>query len=502
MSEQGTRRHLGWLQLGVAFAAGFVVAAASIVEVAPHVHGDSVATAAPGATTADGAPGDGAAGDAAAGGVAGAAAAAGGADSGGGAARSGAAAAAATARSGLQCAAGKNGGSTDVGVSAREIALATTEVQSGIGASFLGEVKYAMEAERKKVNDAGGICGRRLTIQYVDDGWSAHDGAIDLQNFFKSNVFAIAVGPSSEGLRVEIDNKDVDNHGIPVVGTDGMLIDQYQDPWVWPVAASTASSARIMAADAARRGATSFSIVYDKNYRFGVEAADAYDAEVKRLTGHDVDGYDSGHTGCSKAFCGVSAGQTSYGNEVKELAGHAGDFLVMFLEPATALTWMSTPDAPTASKLKYGVSLGQPLFTRDFAVNCQAACDQMQVWTGYKPDIEAYANEPAVQQYVTDLHGTKPDADEFNAFSEGGYIGMQLLVKGLQAVGPDLTRQRLRAALDAIDLDGALTLQSKLSYRPGNHFANLTMQAFSIQFKGTFGGWRAAAVVPDPHPRG
>src|SRR5260221_3715166 len=46
------------------------------------------------------------------------------------------------APAGVQCAAGRNGGATDKGVTATSINLATTTVQSGLGSGFLGDVKY------------------------------------------------------------------------------------------------------------------------------------------------------------------------------------------------------------------------------------------------------------------------------------------------------------------------------------------------------------------------
>ena len=79
-------------------------------------------------------------------------------------------------QAGAACAAGRNGGATDKGVTATEIKLATTVVRSGVGAAFLGDVQFAMEAVRNKVNRAGGICGRQLSIKYVDDGWRADLG--------------------------------------------------------------------------------------------------------------------------------------------------------------------------------------------------------------------------------------------------------------------------------------------------------------------------------------
>ncbi|MGH2793371.1 MAG: ABC transporter substrate-binding protein [Actinomycetota bacterium] len=412
------------------------------------------------------------------------------------------------AGSNLQCAAGRNGGATDKGVSATSIKLATTVVRTGIGAAFLGEVQYAMEAVRNKVNREGGICGRLLEIRYIDDGWQANQGATYLRNLIEQGVFAIPVGPSSEGLNVVIKNGEIREAGIPVVGTDGMIISQYTDPWVWPVAVSTASTARIMAINAYARGARKFSIVFDRNYRFGVEAAEAFHREVKRLTkGPGVEGYNSPDYNCDRSFCGLAAGQSSYTSEVNRF--QPGEFVAMFLEPATALTWMSTPGAPRAAgagAIKYGIGAGQPLFTRNFAVNCQSACDQIWVWTGFKPPIENYANDVAVKAFVSDLSKTKPDADEFNQFSEGGYVGMRLLVEAMRLAGPNLTRARLRSVLDSMTFDSGLALQGALRWPPCPnrgacaHFAAATMQAFAIQFRGTFSGWRTKTLAVDPHP--
>jgi ABC-type branched-subunit amino acid transport system substrate-binding protein len=398
---------------------------------------------------------------------------------------------------GLVCAPGRNGGATDQGVTATSIKMATTIVASGIGVSFLGDVRYAMEAMQNKVNRSGGICGRRLDIKYVDDRWQADEGANDLRNFIHEGVFAIPVGPSSEGLNEVIRAGDIRRARVPVVGTDGLIITQYTDPWVWPVAAATVASARIMADNAYARGATKFSIVFDKNYRFGQEAAKAYQAEVKRLThGEGVAGYDP-NFGCRQSFCGIQAGQTSYSTFVEQF--EPGDFVAMFLEPTTAVTWMTTPGAPRASSTKAGVGAAQPLFTRDFGNNCQSACDQMWVWTGYKPPIEGYANDPIVRTFVSDLKRTKPDVDVYNAFAEGGYVGMELLRQALVKVGPYLTRERLKVVLDSMSFVSGLTLQNSISWKPGNHFANTAMQAWVMQYKGTFSGWRAGPIVKDPH---
>ena len=226
----------------------------------------------------------------------------------------------------FECAAGKNGGATDRGVTANSIVLATTVVESGIGSSFLGEVRYAMEAVRNRVNREGCICGRQLQITYRDDGWNAQLGAQFLRNFIQEGIFAVPVGPSSEGLNTVIASGDFDKAQVPVVGTDGLIIKQYENangnaqPWVWPVAAATVSSARVMATDAfnrMRRGgvkpkASDFSVVFDSNYKFGQEGAEAFNSQVRKLTGGSIPGYKANSTSCNQSFCGVTAGQSSY----------------------------------------------------------------------------------------------------------------------------------------------------------------------------------------------
>jgi ABC-type branched-subunit amino acid transport system substrate-binding protein len=412
------------------------------------------------------------------------------------------------AKAGLTCTASGNGGATDRGVSGSEIKLATTVVQSGIGSAFLGEMRYAMDAVVQQVNQSGGICGRRLSMTYKDDGWQATTGAQYLRDFVQSGVFAIPVGASSEGLQVIIKSGDLNSARMPVVGTDGLAIDQYAQgdgsaqPWVWPIATSTASSARIMADDAYKRGARHLGIVFDNNYHFGREAASAFNAEVRRLTGSSVQGYNSSNS-CNQHYCGIQAGQNSYSSQAATFYQSKPDFVALFLEPETALTWMQDPNTPGAGDdtIAKGYAAAQPLFTYQFESQCGDKCDQMVTWTGFKPNVEQYTGDPAVRAYVNALRAVNPQADAYNQFSEGAYQGMQLLVAALRKVGPDLTRARLQAVLNAMTLKGGVTLQSSLSFTPLSRYANVTMQAFTMQYKGTPGGWRAGPVEQDSHAK-
>jgi ABC-type branched-subunit amino acid transport system substrate-binding protein len=412
---------------------------------------------------------------------------------------------------GEQCERGRNGGSTDVGVSNDRIKLAATVVRSGIGSAFLGGAPVAMQAVVDQVNAQGGICGRLLDLKMRDDGWDANIGASTLRSLIAEKPFALPVVPSSEGLRILIDSGDIDKAQIPVVGSDGMLVGQYKDPWVWPVATSTQSAMHIIVKSAYDKGARSFGLVYETTYHFGLEGARAYNQAVKNLMNNkDIPGYadpDKSAT-CRGTFCGIQAGQSSYSNQVntfnngckeanalsKNTGAPSCDLVALLLEPGTALTWIANGGIMPKDR----TMAPQPLFNADFARACGGPCDSLQVWTGYKPPLPPFDALPAQRQYASTVHSRESSLDITNSFTQGAYLGMRLTVDAIRQVGPRLTRQALKAVLDSVTYDSGLS--TPLSWRPGKHFANGSMMSYRMRYQAqTFGGFqRLNDFVRDP----
>jgi ABC-type branched-subunit amino acid transport system substrate-binding protein len=245
-----------------------------------------------------------------------------------------------------------------------------------------------------------------------------------------------------------------------------------------------------------------FGIVFDAKYHFGVEGAYAFDQAIKRLTGKDIDGYDPSLKNCNVRFCGIQPQKPSYASEAQSFNDNCYqttrcDFVAFLLEPDTALSFISEGRPAQPQMAPDGFGLAQPLFTRDFAENCKTLCDGMWVWTGYNPPIEALANTPGVAKFVSEIHNESASADVTNQFLEGGYLGMSLMMAALQKTGPTLTRAALRNVLDSMTFDTGLS--SPLTWKSGNHFANTSAQAFSIQYKQNFNGWRqVTGFVGDP----
>jgi ABC-type branched-subunit amino acid transport system substrate-binding protein len=491
-----------WRSLAVVAAAVVVISFFGIeppdAKRADLAAGPGDATGEPGLSGTDG-PGDVADGDVGSAAATGDASTASGAVAGpeAGKAAASASTSASASKGGAQCKAGANGGATAKGVTGNRIKLAATNVRSGTGSSFLGTSYVGMQAVVNRVNAKGGICGRLLDLRMVDDGWEAARGANYLQNFAKDDYFALPVVPSSEGLTQAITRGIIDSAGIPVVGTDGMLKEQYADPWVWPVATSTVSTMRVMAKHAADKGAKSFGIVFDQQYKFGKEGAAAFKAYVNQLTGSDP-----------KAYVGITPGRANYSGDAKafnDSCGAAGcDFVAMLLDPTTANTYVSSQVDKDGKRQGFGRILtggAQPLFNERFARDCASPCENMLVWTGYNPPIGGLASKPSVAAYVNDVRSVDPGVDVNNQFLEGAYLGMQVFVEALARVGPNLTRAGLQAAMDSMTY--ASDLSSTLTWTPKQRFANQTAQAFRIvTASGSFAGFAEAGTgfLRDPTP--
>jgi len=112
------------------------------------------------------------------------------------------------------------------------------------------------------------------------------------------------------------------------------------------------------------------------------------------------------------------------------------------------------------------------------------------VWTSFYPPIFPYDQRAEVQQFKSDLCSVDShcDVDADSAFTEGGYVGMALLVKALKDTGANLTRANLKATLDSMSYTSGLA--GTLNYKPGNHYANLSMVAFRDTYGQQFTGFQ------------
>lgn len=414
----------------------------------------------------------------------------------------------------INCGKGQNGGATAPGVTATQIRVASTIVSptsSSVAQGFLGEAGDGMRAAIQQFNAAGGHCGRKITdlngnngITELNTDWSPSQGNTDISSWVNSSnpPFALVGEPDSEGLDGASSGGTIDRAAIPVVGSDGMLKSQYHDPWIFPVASSTVSNMHIIAQYAVTQlHASSFGIVYDSSYKFGVEGATAFVQELQRL-GKSID--TSG--GCNTGYCGVDPTASSYSTQIAQFntACAPCDVVVMLLETGPMENWMGPGGEGSNTSWYKVLEGGEPLFDYNLGSKC-GGCGlaPLHVWTGYCADgvsdpsgTGSGCNSSAVNSFCQALHavpGASGD-DCQNEFTQGAYLGTLLFIQAIERVDQanlPLTRPNLQAALStgAYDLGLSEPLHFSNGALPAAHIANACMASYKDNYSGSFNGW-------------
>lgn len=346
---------------------------------------------------------------------------------------------------------------TDAGVSATTVNLAMTAPLDGPMRSLIQPTTTAVKMAVDRINETGGVCGRHIALQIVNDSGDAAKGREYIRSFAESgDVFALVAMPSWRGLRAAIDAGDIDQAEIPVVGTTGMSQSEFSSPWVFPIGPSSQDFGDIIVRHAYERGARRFAVVWDAKLTYAVEGRKAI---VKAIRSREA---------VVAADVPLDPAQASYATEVNQFnhtCEEGCDAVVLLLLPDAAVNWMSKRPVPP----KVETSMSPLLLSDDFAERCTRVllddCHDLIAWTGFRRDRDRTPLE------------------------QSAYYGTFLLADAMGRVGVDLTRDGLKGVLDSQEFESAVT-GGPLRW-PMNRRANHWMRAYSIvTSNGDFRRWR------------
>jgi ABC-type branched-subunit amino acid transport system substrate-binding protein len=345
------------------------------------------------------------------------------------------------------------------GVSATTVRIGQSTPLTGSNAELGNDIRNGALAYFRKVNDAGGVHGRRIELVTLDDGNQVPRAEANTKKLVEDEpVFALFGYPSATLSRPAL--PFVDKHRVPFIGpftgADPMRVFNKQ---VYNIRASYADELEKIVDHFQSLGVKRFSIVYYDDV-VGRENLTAVERALKKRNLEAV----------SKAAFKDRA-KPDIESGLKEVAKGAPDVVILTtLFKATAdfirLAQTSGVGAQMASNSFPGAS---PL-----AKELGKAGAGVIVATVVPPPTKR--SLPIVQEYQAAIEKQLGKKD-YSFTSLEAYIGAKVIVEAMRKSGAKLTREAFMRELDAMrDYDaGGYTVAFSPTNHNGSSFVELTV---------------------------
>lgn len=385
------------------------------------------------------------------------------------------------------------GKSTDVGVTGREIKIGSAAALSGPIQQITAPAVKGIRAYINRVNERGGVHGRKIRFLALDDGWDSQRGRTLIKQLVnRDRVFALTLS-SSNGL--DAATSFLGERGVPVLGASGSMQSQFTSPVIWPVGMPMSGSMRLVVADAIRRlHARTFSLIW-VDVELGAQGRQAI-AEMIRADPSNASLVAERRVSLAEpTFEPVwndlqnqtRRWQTAHGRP----ADGRADFVIFAIDPANAVKALQSAQR-LGIKPKLGWGAGFNLFFDLVLHNIDyAAKTGLLAGSYFTPATPEFAHIPAVRDYIDTIRRYVEPKDVSNPLVELGWVAVAFLTHTLDAAGPCLTRKAVMEAADAISGLSIAGLTQPMAFRrPGNGFgryANTWGLTLQVVPKGTAG---------------
>jgi branched-chain amino acid transport system substrate-binding protein len=363
-------------------------------------------------------------------------------------------------------------GNTDVGVTTNSIKVGHIGIYSG-PVGYVGQnLSLAARATLQSINDAGGVNGRKLDVLVRDDGWDGTKGinaARDLVE--REKVFAICCTQSVS--TTDPLTPYADQQKVPNIGPDGWGQVQYTGQWTFPLGVPAASEARVTAKWQYQTQGVRKAAILHLNNATGQSFRDAYKETLEKLGGK-VDviqpaSFDDPGTTTLLARARAA--------NVDTIAIYADSGIVARLVREAAGQNYKPPKGFAGSAMYYFN------ITPELTGPAGEGLVSSSHWTPHDQDT------PGLRRYREVVTKYYPKIDH-TAWTVTSFVGANLFADTLKKLGLNVTRQRLKDALDTTT-DYDLGLGTKVSFRPGRHHANTNIHLVQLMREGDKLAWRS-----------
>jgi ABC-type branched-subunit amino acid transport system substrate-binding protein len=352
------------------------------------------------------------------------------------------------------------------GVTPQPIVLGQSAPLSGANAMLGNEIRNGALAYFKKVNEAGGVHGRRIELVTLDDGNEVARAEANTRRLVEEQgVFALFGYASATLSRPAL--PIVEQHRVPFLapftGADPMRV---FNRYVYNMRASYADELEKIVDHFAPLGVKRFSVVYYDDV-VGRENYNAVERALKKLNLAPV----SVAALKDRAKPDIEAG-------VKQVAKGSPDVIILTtLYKASAEFIKLAPNAGVSAQMVSNSFPGASPLAKELGEHGAGVIVATVVPPATKRSV------PLVQEYqsaIEQLLGTK----DYSFTSLESFIAAKVTVEALKRAGPKPTRQAFMQALDAMkSYDGGGYL---VGFRPDNHngsaFVELTVIGRGLKF--------------------
>ncbi len=356
---------------------------------------------------------------------------------------------------------------------ANELKVGMSTALSGPAQALGQNVKLGVESYFKRINDAGGVNGHKLTLIALDDGYEPAKAAPNMRTLIdQESVVAVIgnVGTPTAIVTVPIANEK----SVPLFGAytgAGVLRQSPPDRYIINYRASYAEETAAMVD--------------------GLLAAGIRPEEIAFFTQNDGYG-DAGYNGAIEALQrkGFSHGSAlSHGRYTRNTL-NVEDALIAILDaeiepkaiimvgaygPCAKFIKLAKQDLPDALFLNVSF-VGSVALKEALGPDNSEGVIITQVVPHYEADLAA------VKEYQADLQRYDQSA-EFGFASLEGYLAAKVFVEGIKNAGNEINAESIVTGLEQIkDLD--IGIGTPISYSPDEHQASHQVWPTMIQNNG------------------
>ena len=337
-----------------------------------------------------------------------------------------------------------------VGVTDTEVVIGSWGPQDG-PAGFYGVIDRVVDAYFKKVNEDGGVNGRKIRFIYENDSYQPAKTVAAVKKLVEEDkIFALVGGLGTPNNAAVMDYLVAANvpHVWPATGS-GILAVPFKKN-IYAVQLNYTIEATLLTQYALDKVAAKKFAVFYQNDGFGKEGLDAVQAELKK------------RGLAAAAAVSYETADTNFTAQALKLQTSGADTVILYAVPKPGGSIIAE-----MGKIGFSPKLLSSSVINDPSIFQLAgpAIEGMLI-NAYLPAFDDVSN-PKIVEYQAFMVKYAPK-EQIGGFSEVGYAYAQVFIEALKRAGKDLTRDSFITNLDQMkDFKGSLV--PSLSYSPTDH---------------------------------